>query len=53
MNPARFAHAHKIRGLEGIKELLRATGFESVEKLPSKRRHLFYLLASSQSGAAQ
>ncbi len=40
-----LGHAHKLEGLNGIKSMLAEAGFSTVEELPSKQGHLFYLRA--------
>jgi ubiquinone/menaquinone biosynthesis C-methylase UbiE len=40
-----LGHAHKLEGLNGIKSMLAEAGFSTVEALPSKQGHLFYLRA--------
>jgi ubiquinone/menaquinone biosynthesis C-methylase UbiE len=40
-----LGHAHKLEGLKGIKSTLAEAGFSSVEELPSKQGHVFFLRA--------
>ena len=40
-----LGHAHKLEGLNGIKSTLVEAGFSSVEELPSKQGHVFFLRA--------
>jgi ubiquinone/menaquinone biosynthesis C-methylase UbiE len=43
-----LGHAHKLEGLDGIKSMLSEAGFSTVEELPSKQRHIFYLRAEKR-----
>jgi ubiquinone/menaquinone biosynthesis C-methylase UbiE len=41
-----LGHAHKLSGLERIESTLKENGFGTVEEMPSKQGHFFFLLAS-------
>jgi ubiquinone/menaquinone biosynthesis C-methylase UbiE len=40
-----LGHAHKLNGIGGMRSMLTEAGFSTVEELPSKQQHIFYLRA--------
>jgi len=43
-----LGHAHKLDGLNSIKSMLAEAGFSTVEELPSKQGHVFFLRAEKR-----
>ncbi len=43
-----LGHGHKLDGLNGIKTMLTRAGFSTVEELPSKQGHVFFLRAEKR-----
>ena len=43
-----LGHAHRLEGLNGIKSMLAEAGFSTVEELPSKQGHVFFLRAEKR-----
>ena len=44
-----LGHAHKLEGMQGIKSMLAEAGFSTVEELPSKQGHVFFLRADKRA----